>query len=155
MSFAMDINEIEINNTLNLINSSINSSFLNKILENNQESNILKNKKIIKIFNNYKNILDNLEILSQHFIKEELNDNEENILLENFKTNIIKQANINCCINRLTYKFRLIINSTKKETILKNKIIQFYRIKNFYRKLNNKFKELSLTIYELNTDINT
>ena len=96
-----------------------------------------------------------MEILSQQFIKEELNDNEENILLENYKTNIIKQANINGNINRLTCKFRLIINSTKKETNLKNKIIQFYRIKNYYRKLINKFKELSNSIYEIKTDINT
>ena len=155
MSFDMNINETEIDNTLLLINSSINTSFLNKIIDNNQESYVLKNIKIIKICNNYKKIIDDLEILSQQFIKEELNDNEENILLENYKTNIIKQANINGNINRLTCKFRLIINSTKKETNLKNKIIQFYRIKNYYRKLINKFKELSNSIYEIKTDINT
>ena len=105
MSFDMNINETEIDNTLLLINSSINTSFLNKIIDNNQESYVLKNIKIIKICNNYKKIIDDLEILSQQFIKEELNDNEENILLENYKTNIIKQANINGNINRLTCKF--------------------------------------------------
>ena len=42
MSFDMNINETEIDNTLLLINSSINTSFLNKIIDNNQESFVLK-----------------------------------------------------------------------------------------------------------------